>query len=71
MFAKTNPDVKYLPVQDLLACLVDLPINTLICTNRVGNLSILDTDEKYVGFIDFVDGEVYFDEQPNDIGILP
>lgn len=66
MFAKTNIDIKYLPVRDLIIDLMSLPINTLICANKVGNLSILDEVENYVGFIDFADGEVYMDEQLNE-----
>lgn len=48
---------KSITISQLLDGVYDLPMNYTVICNQVGNLSVLDKNEEFVGFIDFMTGE--------------
>lgn len=52
-------EYKWLPPRRLIELLSELPEDTRVVTNYVGNLTIFDNEGMYWGFIDFnVDGSI-------------
>lgn len=55
-------DEKYLPVARLIELLSTLDPNYRVSPNRVGNLLIMNDDNEYLGFVDFLlEGAVELD----------
>lgn len=44
---------RFISVANLKIILEKLPQDFLVCTNRVGNLAVLDGQQEYRGYIDF------------------
>jgi len=49
--------VKYLTAEQLIALLSELPRDTMVMPNVVGNLQLRSPQGRYIGFIDFLFGE--------------
>jgi len=58
---KNENDLKWLPVSRLIELLKMLPNDSRILLNDVGNLAIMNDNDEYIGFIDFLSyGEIEF-----------
>lgn len=55
---KDNNGRKYLTVEELSKSLEMLPLNDRLMPNDVNNLSILDAEGQYRGFVDFLNGTI-------------
>lgn len=67
---RTEYNMKYLKVSKIIELLKELPIDSVITPNAVGNLTIYKENEleynelEYVGFIDFLlEGDIEYDER--------
>jgi hypothetical protein len=49
---------KHITKSQLIKVLITLPDNFLIGVNHVGNLIIANEEQEYIGYIDFLNGEL-------------
>lgn len=56
-------ELKYLPANQLVELLSDLPFDAKVYVNKVGNLGIQKADGSWLGFVDFAEGKIEYDEE--------
>ena len=60
--------VKAIPVAILSERLAQLPSNSFVCVNKVGNLGIYSPEGTFIGYVDFMEGEIELNESEESGG---